>query len=149
MSVGGPLLAGAEAQSPGGEPRSGPCGKDTRPERDLPLPRAGPKGRARIWGRPRVEDARVGASRHGKTTFAGFVDEPATVKVNGQAAKVMSTDGGAPYKFEALVNLDAGTNTVVVEAKDGQNNTATKTYAVTTSGNGKRFEYDGVAARAG
>jgi RHS repeat-associated protein len=79
---------------------------------------------------------------HGKTTFAGFVDEPATVKVNGQPAKVMSTDGGAPYRFEALVNLDAGANTVVVEAKDGQNNTATQSYSVTTSGTAKNFEYD-------
>jgi YD repeat-containing protein len=79
---------------------------------------------------------------HGRTTFAGFVDEPATVKVNGQPAKVLSTDGGAPYKFEAPVDLDAGTNTVVVEAKDGQNNTATKTYAVTTTGTSKKYEYD-------
>jgi hypothetical protein len=71
---------------------------------------------------------------HGRTTFAGFVDEPATVKVNGQTAKVMSTDGGAPFKFEGWVNLDAGANTVVVEAKDGQNNPSTKTYAVTTTG---------------
>jgi RHS repeat-associated protein len=29
-----------------------------------------------------------------------------------------------------------------VQAKDGQNNTATKTYAVTTTGTGKTFEYD-------
>ncbi len=79
---------------------------------------------------------------HGKTTFAGYVDEPATVTVNGQSAKVMSTDGGAPFKFEAVVNLDAGANTVVVEAKDGEDNTATKTYSVTTAGNAKTFEYD-------
>lgn len=80
---------------------------------------------------------------HGLTTFAGVVDEPATVKVNGQPAKVTSTDGGAPYRFEALVNLDAGANTVVVEAKDGQNNVATKTYSVTTTGSSKTYEYDG------
>jgi RHS repeat-associated protein len=79
---------------------------------------------------------------HGKTTFAGVVDEPATVKVNGQPAKVTSTDGGAPFKFEGLVNLDAGANTVVVEAKDGRNNVATKTYAVTTTGTSKNYEYD-------
>ena len=80
---------------------------------------------------------------HGRTTFAGQVDEPATVKVNGQAAKVTSTDGGAPFKFERVVNLDAGTNTVVVEAKDGQNNVATKSYSVTTTGTSKTYEYDG------
>jgi hypothetical protein len=37
---------------------------------------------------------------HGRTTFAGTTDEPATVTINGKAAKVLSTDGGAPYKFE-------------------------------------------------
>ncbi|HSO37905.1 MAG TPA: RHS repeat-associated core domain-containing protein, partial [Labilithrix sp.] len=79
---------------------------------------------------------------HGRTTFSGFVDEPATVKVNGKAAKVTSTDGGAPYRFEGVVDLGAGANTVVVEAKDGQNNVATKTYAVTTTGTSKTFEYD-------
>jgi len=79
---------------------------------------------------------------HDRTTFAGIVDEPATVTVNGSAAKVVSTDGGAPFRFESVVNLDAGVNTVVVQAKDGQNNTSTKTYEVTTTGTGKTFEYD-------
>jgi RHS repeat-associated protein len=79
---------------------------------------------------------------YGRTTFAGYVDEPSTVKVNGKAAKVLSTDGGAPFKFEALLDLDAGANTVVVEAKDGQNNTSTKTYSVTTTGTSKKYEYD-------
>jgi YD repeat-containing protein len=84
----------------------------------------------------------LSARDHGKTTFAGTVNEPATVTVNGQPAKVMSTDGGAPFHFEAVVNLDAGANTVVVQAKDGQNNTATKSYSVTTTGTQKTFEYD-------
>ena len=53
-----------------------------------------------------------------------------------------STDGGAPFRFEALVDLDAGANTVVVEAKDGNNNVSTKTYAVTTTGASKTYEYD-------
>ena len=79
---------------------------------------------------------------YGKTTFAGFVNEPATVKVNGKPAKVLSTDGGAPFKFEALVDIDGGTNTVVVEAKDGRNNVATKTYSVPTTGVAKTLEYD-------
>ena len=78
---------------------------------------------------------------HGRTTFAGFVDEPATVKVNGKPAKVTSTDGGAPFKFEGIVDLTAGANSVVVEAKDGRNNVATKTYAVTTTGTSKTCEY--------
>lgn len=78
----------------------------------------------------------------GPTTFAGVIDEPATVTVNSKPAKVVSTDGGAPFKFEALVNLAPGANSVVVEAKDGQNNTATKTYSVTTAGTSKRYGYD-------
>ena len=79
---------------------------------------------------------------HGRTTFAGYVDEAATVKVNGKPAKMMSTDGGAPFRFEGLVDLDAGSNTVVVEARDGNNNVATKTYSVTTAGTSKTYEYD-------
>jgi len=70
------------------------------------------------------------------------VNEPSTVKVNGKSAKVLSTDGGAPFKFEALIDLDAGVNTVVVEAKDGQNNTSTKTYSVATTGTSEKYEYD-------
>lgn len=79
---------------------------------------------------------------YGKTTIAGFVDEPATVKINGKPAKVLSSDGGAPFKFEASLDLDAGANTVVVEATDAQNNKATKTYSVPTTGTTKKYEYD-------
>jgi YD repeat-containing protein len=70
------------------------------------------------------------------------VDEPATVTVNGNPAKVMSTAGGGPFKFEAPVDLAVGANTVVVEARDGNNNLATKTYSVTTTGGSTNFEYD-------
>jgi RHS repeat-associated protein len=79
----------------------------------------------------------------GPTTFAGTVDEPATVTVNGQPARMTSNDGGAPYRFEAQVSLDAGTNLVSVQAKDGRNNTSTKNYSVSSSGAAKAFEYDG------
>lgn len=78
----------------------------------------------------------------GQTTFSGFGDEPATVTVNGKPAKITSTDGGAPFKFEGLVDLDAGSNTVVVQAKDGQNNLSTKSYSVSAVGTSKTFEYD-------
>ena len=64
------------------------------------------------------------------------------MNVNGKPATVMSTDGGAPYRFEALVELDGGANTVVVEARDGRNNVATKRYAVTAAGTAKKYEYD-------
>jgi RHS repeat-associated protein len=79
---------------------------------------------------------------HGRTTFAGFLDEPATVKVNGNPAKVTSTGGAAPFQFEASVDLVAGANTVVVEARDGNGNVATKTYSVQTTGASKKYEYD-------
>jgi RHS repeat-associated protein len=79
---------------------------------------------------------------HGRTTFAGFLDELGTVKVNGKPAKVTSTGGAAPFKFEALVDLAVGANTVVVEARDGNNNVATKTYSVPTTGASKKYEYD-------
>src|SRR5690606_5954212 len=80
-------------------------------ERRSPLPSArsrakrGEHGQGR--GRASRSDARVRAKPHGKTTFAGYVDEPAKVTINGKAAKVLSTDGGAPYKFEGIVELDA------------------------------------------
>ena len=80
---------------------------------------------------------------HGRTTFAGSVDEPATVTVNGKPAKVMSTAGGTPFKFEAPVDLAVGANTVVVEARDGNDNVATETYSVTTTGASKSYEHDG------
>ena len=79
---------------------------------------------------------------HGRTTFTGFVDEAATVKVNGKPAKATSTGGAAPFKFEAPVDLALGANTVVVEARDGDANVATKTYSVTTTGTSKKYEYD-------
>ncbi len=89
------------------------------------------------------DQAALSERDHGRTTFAGTVDEPAKVTVNGQPAKMTSNDGGAPYRFEAVVNLDAGANTVVVQAKDGRNNTSTKNYSVATTGTTKTFEYDG------
>lgn len=79
---------------------------------------------------------------YGRTTFSGFVDEPATITVNGNPAKVRSTGGVAPFRFEAPVNLAVGANTVVVQARDGNDNVATKTYSVTTTGTAKKFEYD-------
>jgi RHS repeat-associated protein len=80
---------------------------------------------------------------HGRTTFSGLLDEPATVTLNGNPAKMMSTGGGAPFRFEAPVDLAVGANTVVVEARDGNANVATKTYSVTTTGTSKTYEYDG------
>ncbi|HET9958822.1 MAG TPA: hypothetical protein VFQ61_30220 [Polyangiaceae bacterium] len=40
------------------------------------------------------------------------------------------------------MDLAVGTNTVVVQSRDANDNVATKTYSVTTSGTSKNFEYD-------
>ena len=78
----------------------------------------------------------------GQTRFSGTIDEPATVTINSQPAKVMSTGGSAPYTYEALIDLAEGTNTVTIEATDGNNNTATQSFSVTTSGVQLQLEYD-------
>lgn len=78
----------------------------------------------------------------GETVFSGTIDEPALVTVNGQAAKVLSDGGSAPYTFEALVNLAEGNNTITIEATDGNNNTASQSYSITASGVQIQFEYD-------
>src|SRR5690606_7799270 len=69
--------------------------------------------------------------------------EAATVPVNGNPAKVMSPGGGAPLKSEALVDLAAGANTVVVEAPDGRASIATKTYCVATPETSPNYECGG------
>ena len=78
----------------------------------------------------------------GPTPFVGFVDEPATVVVAGEPAIVRSTNGSAPYRFRAMVNLPIGASTVTVEATDGSGNTNIHTYAVTTTGTTTTYEYD-------
>ena len=78
----------------------------------------------------------------GATTVAGTTDEAATVTVNGQPAKVTSTDGGAPFRFEANAKLAQGNNTVTVQAVDGRGNTRTNNYLVTATGTTATFEYD-------
>lgn len=78
----------------------------------------------------------------GPTRFEGSLDEPAAVTVNGQPAKVTSSNGGPPYTFEASVDLPEGTSNVVVSARDGNNNSASRTYGVTTEGVKAQYEYD-------
>ena len=78
----------------------------------------------------------------GATRVSGTLDEPATVTVNSKSAKVMSTGGSAPYSFEALVDLAEGSNTVTIEATDGNDNVATQSYSVTADGVQKTLEYD-------
>lgn len=81
-------------------------------------------------------------SGYGRTLFSGTLDEPASIVVNGESAKVTSTAGTAPYRFESWVDLVEGANTVEVAATDGNNNTTTKTYSVSAGGATKILEYD-------
>jgi len=78
----------------------------------------------------------------GATKFSGTIDEPALVTVNSEPAKVMSTGGSAPYTYEALVDLAEGSNTVTIEATDGNGNVASQSYSVTVGGVQMQLEYD-------
>ncbi len=92
----------------------------------------------------RVNSRNQLVSEHGfgPTTFAGTVDDPALVTANGQPAKVISTDGEAPYRFEAVVDLEVGSNLVSIEAVDGNDNSTLQRYEVTTTGTTTLYEYD-------
>lgn len=63
--------------------------------------------------------------------------------LNGQSVPVLSTDGGAPFRFEGKLNLPAGSNTVTVQGVDGRGNMRTNHYGVTTTGTTALYRYDG------
>lgn len=74
----------------------------------------------------------------GPTRFYGTVNEPSTVKVKGQNAKVDSQN-----RFEAFVDLAPGAHVVDVVATDGNGNQKTNSYNVTVdSGSPETFTYD-------
>jgi RHS repeat-associated protein len=73
----------------------------------------------------------------GLLRFEGTVSEPATVTVGGKPALVT-----ADNRFSASVPVVAGTNNVTITAVDGNGNTTTDTYQVTSSGASKTFTYD-------
>jgi RHS repeat-associated protein len=78
----------------------------------------------------------------GPTIFAGSVNEPASVTVNGRAVKFVSSNGQAPYRFESPVELEQGTNTITIVATDGNSNTRTDSYLLTSTGTTTLFEFD-------
>ena len=78
----------------------------------------------------------------GPNLFKGTLSEPARVTINQQHAHVSSTDGAAPYTFEALVYLAQGDQTVTIEAIDGNGNLSTHSYSVVVGGLQKTLEYD-------
>ncbi len=73
----------------------------------------------------------------GVLRFAGTVNEPATVTIQGQPAAV--TAGG---QFAAGVPVTSGTNTVTITATDPSGNTATAVFEVDQTGSTKSFTYD-------
>lgn len=75
----------------------------------------------------------TGSTAGGKTRFRGTINEPGTVKVNGQSAWMTS---GTNFQTDAT--LTSGTNTVTVEAKDASNNVRTNTYQVVVPGGATR-----------
>ena len=67
----------------------------------------------------------------------GSLDEPATVKVNGEPARRPTT-----MEFEATIQATPGANQFTVEATDGTGNTRTNTYQVAVSGASASYSYD-------
>jgi RHS repeat-associated protein len=81
----------------------------------------------------------TGLAPSGKTVFRGTLDEPGTVTVDGNAAR-MSPGGTA---FEGWTNLATGPNTVTVAATDESANTTTNQYEVEVAGGSTRtLTYD-------
>lgn len=73
----------------------------------------------------------------GPVVFAGTVNEPAAVTVQGVPA-VVGTDNA----FRAAAPVAAGTNTVTITATDASGNVATEHYQVPSSGAATTFTYD-------
>jgi RHS repeat-associated protein len=84
-------------------------------------------------------------SSTGPIYFAGTIDEPATVTVNGVAAKAApDASNSNQTDFSANVTLSPGTDSVAVAATNGNNVTSTKNYQVTVANNGvnRILKYD-------
>lgn len=73
----------------------------------------------------------------GPLQFVGSVNEPATVRIDGQPAVV-----DASNVFRGTGVTAAGTTTVTVTATDPATNTATQQFEVDVSGTAKTFTYD-------
>jgi RHS repeat-associated protein len=73
----------------------------------------------------------------GRLTFAGSLNEPGTVTVQGVPATVAATNA-----FGGVVPLSAGINEVTVVARDATGNQTTQGYEVEVAGQAKTFTYD-------
>ena len=79
----------------------------------------------------------------GTVPFVGTVDEFATVKVNGQQARLRNNESGG-YYFESLVDLNpSGDTQVRITAKDKADNESTQVVTIDdTTGNWVTLVYD-------
>jgi RHS repeat-associated protein len=73
----------------------------------------------------------------GLLRFRGTLNEPGTVTVAGQPARMLSGN-----TFEAMVSVSPGTNTIAVVATDTSGNSRTNTYQLTVSGTPATHTYD-------
>jgi len=79
----------------------------------------------------------LSSSGGGPLRVRGLLNEPATVKVNGQPASML-----AGNTFEATIAATPGTNTLTVEATDASGNVNAKSYQVEVGGSGATYSYD-------
>jgi RHS repeat-associated protein len=73
----------------------------------------------------------------GPLVFEGTLDEPGTVRLNGQPAEV-----DAANRFRAAVPVTSGTTTVTINAVDASGNAAEAVYEVDQAAAGRTFTYD-------
>lgn len=73
----------------------------------------------------------------GPIVFAGSLDEPGTVTIDGKPAAV-----DASHRFRGTATLTGATTTVTVQARDASGNETTHQYAVDASGSTTNYTYD-------
>jgi RHS repeat-associated protein len=84
-------------------------------------------------GRNELESQDAG----GPLFIRGELDEPGTVEINGEPAALP-----AGNRFEATVNVPAGTSMIEIAATDGSGNVRTDTYEVDVDGPRAVYQYD-------
>lgn len=80
----------------------------------------------------------------GNLRVSGTVDKAASVTVNGQPARVTSTAGTAPFRFEKDLAVGTGTQTFSIVATDGSTppQTTTQSYQVNVPADSQTYEHD-------
>jgi RHS repeat-associated protein len=78
----------------------------------------------------------------GAVRVSGTVDKAASVTVNGQPARVTSTGGAAPFRFETDLTVGTGTQTFSIAADDGTNPATTQSYSIDVPAAHQTYEHD-------